>query len=124
MRLKTTNLASEYDSFNQNSARVKNLVYELLNHKILGLTKGLLIPDDLIAELESYAQRNSLNHTVSDLDEGKIIFCPKCLKAHMLKTSEKMGISPEGREFLSLFIKGDIGHNGYYLDEDELIEIC
>ena len=54
---------------------------------------------------------------------GMIQCCPRCLKAHMLKTAEKIGISKEGRKFLSLFVNGEIGHyEGYYLDEDKLIK--
>ena len=124
MRLKITKTASEYNNPTEGQL-FQNLAGNLLDYKFVGLAKGFIIPDDLIAELEDYAERNLLKNIVSDKEHKKMIegCCPRCLKAHMLKTAGQLGISTEGRQFLSLFMKGEAGHHGYYLDEDELIEI-
>lgn len=125
MRLKITTTAPEHNNPAGSQVFVQELAHNLLDYKMHGLSKGLIIPDDLIAELEEYAKRNSLGKIASDFDNPVHIneCCPRCLKAHMLKTAEKIGISPEGRQFLSLFMPGEVGHSGYYLDEEELVEI-
>ena len=120
-----TTTASEYNNSTISQLPMNKLAHSLLDYKIQGLAKGLIIPDDLIAELESYAERNPLHKLVKNAQSKKEIMgcCPRCLKAHMLKTAENLGISQEGRQFLSLFMQGEAGHNGYYLDADELIKI-
>lgn len=126
MILKTKTTASEYNNPALKSIYAQNLARSLLDYKISGLTMGLIIPDDLIAGLESYAQRNSLTGVASESKTKKSMVgcCPRCLKAHMLKTAEKIGISQEGRKFLALFMPGEAGHyGGYYLDEDKLMKI-
>lgn len=125
MTIKISKTASEYNNSTLSEVYVQDLAHNLLDYKILGLTKGLIIPDDLIAELELFAQRNSLKEIIEDENQRELIdgCCPRCLKAHMLKTAERLGISLEGRQFLSMFMRGEVGHQGYYLDGEELIEI-
>jgi len=125
MALKLKYSASEHDSYNnKQDLNPNNLVWELVNYKILGLSKGLIIPDDLIAEMESYTSRNSFKkifrEIALDMPHG---CCPRCLKAHMIKTAEKIGLQSESIRFLSYFTKGEAGHYGYYLDGNELIKI-
>ncbi len=125
MRLKNTNFASEYAFSTESQIYPSDFARSLLRHKIEGLARGLIIPDNLIAELEDYSYRNSLNRLVSDEKSRKVIkgCCPQCLKAHMIKKARESGISEQGTQFLSLFMQGEAGHNGYYLDGDALIKI-
>ncbi|MEK6849957.1 MAG: hypothetical protein AABX85_00085 [Nanoarchaeota archaeon] len=125
MILKIHQTAFEYETNKANQIYLQRMTHDLLSHKITGLTHGFIIPDDLIAELESFIKRNSLNRLVLKEDCAAKIHecCPRCLKAHMIKKAEEMGISYEGKEFLVSFMKGEVGHNSYYLDKDKLIKI-
>ena len=125
MILKIQQTAFEREKNSGDQIYLHKMTHNLLDYKMDGLVKGFIIPDDLIAELEYYIRRNSLNKfVIREECKSKIHeCCPRCLKAHMLKTAEKMGISEGGRQFLSLFVGGEAGHDGYYLDNDELIKV-
>ena len=115
MILNSQQSAFEYEKKSNKHVYLHRHANKLINYKIIGLTQGLIIPDDLIAEIEYYMRRNSIGEARQ--------CCPRCLKAHMIKTADDIGISSDGKKFLSLFIKGDVGHDGYYLDGDELVII-
>ena len=125
MILKIQQTASERENSRGNQIYLQRMTHDLLNHKIVGLTYGYIIPDDLIAELESFIKRNSLGKFIPDEEHASKVHecCPRCLKAHMFKKAEEMGISQEGKEFLASFMEGPTGHNNYYLDQDKLIKI-
>lgn len=115
MILNPQRTAFEYEKKSGKHVHLPDDTNKLVHYKVIGLTRGLIIPDDLIAKMESFMKRNSIkeaNHC-----------CPNCLKAHILKTANDIGISRDGKQFLSLFIGGEAGHNGYYLDGDELVKI-
>ena len=76
-----------------------------------------MIPDKLISELEDFVDRNLI---VSDKNGS---FCPRCLKAHATKKATELGLDANSLEFFGSLFKGDIGHNGYYLDSGELVKI-
>jgi len=125
MRLKTSYQAIEHEKNNANQVQYSRKVAStLLRHKMNGLVRGLIIPDNLIAELEEYTERNSLANLVPEECREEVYgCCPRCLKAHMIKTAEQLGLSSKEREFLSLFVDGETGHHGYYMDGDELVKI-
>jgi len=112
-------LAFEYDSSNgmiSSEDFVKNQVCNLISLKVSALGDNMIIPDDLIAKAEGFMMRNMK-------EETKYMFCARCLKAHMLKEAENIGLTKREKSFLSSLIEGEIGHNGYYLDGDELKKI-
>lgn len=125
MTLKIKYSASEYDSdTGEQALQPAEITRRLVDYKVLGLTKRLLIPDDLIAEMESYISRNSFKKAFSqfslDMPSG---CCIRCLKAHMVKKAEEHGLTRGGIKFLSSFLDGEAGHYGYYLDGEDLIKL-
>ncbi|MEK6910675.1 MAG: hypothetical protein AABW82_02775 [Nanoarchaeota archaeon] len=96
----------------------------LIQTKINLLKKGHIFPDTLISEMENYAERNILiDDSVMNEASPMHKCCPNCLKAHTLVKASELGVEEETIESLSSSFKGEIGHNGYYLDEDELIKL-
>jgi len=92
----------------------------LLFHKIRVLKRGVIIPDNFIAELEDFSLRNSL----PELKNKRIQCCDLCLKAHALKNAQKFGLDKKAASVISSILEGDSsGHNGYYLDNGELVKI-
>ncbi len=95
-----------------------------MHKKINLLKKGSLFPDVLINEMEEYAQRNELLDSNVYIQDNSIHkCCPSCLKAHTLAKARELEVEEDTITYLTKFLKGEIGHNGYYLDEDELIKI-
>lgn len=101
------------------------LGHALMHHKLRLLSKGLLIPDYLISKIESFAMRNDVlisyknNLEVEDMHHC----CPHCLKAHALQEAKKIGLSKEVLSAIEKMFKGNIGHDGYYMDKEELVKI-
>ncbi len=109
-------IESSYEQHSQTDLILKKEVCSLVKHKMAGLNKGMLIPDDLIAEAERFMDRN----VISDAD---LQCCPQCLKAHVIKKATEFGLSTKEIEFLNEMFNSEIGHNGYYLDADKLIKL-
>ena len=109
MILKKFTLASEYTI---------SIEFEILQN----LNK---ISEALSNEAESFKERNSLAIIGSSLKDKKPIHrcCPQCLKAHLLKTAEEMNSGRAIREVITKMHSCETGHNGYYMDDGELIKI-
>jgi hypothetical protein len=106
------------------SELVTPLGVALIHKKINLLKKGSLFPDELINEMEEYAQRNEiLDSNIYIQDNSIHKCCPNCLKAHTLAKARELGVQEATINNLARFLKGETGHNGYYLDQDELIKI-
>ena len=93
----------------------------LLNMKVDVLLKGILIPDDLISELESFAERNRISQREFGTFDAAP-YCPRCLKAHAIRTAKTMGMDKEYLTVLNDFFDCEAGHNGYYMDGEEILE--
>lgn len=91
----------------------------LLDAKMRGLLHGVIIHDDLIAEIDLFCQRNNYKRPEKELHTC----CPNCLKAHAFMKAKEIGVSEEGIDIIFSVLKGSLGHEGYYLDGDELIKI-
>lgn len=102
------------------AAALSPIVKTLLRTKLLALGRGILIQDDLIAEIDRFCDRNNFKPPENELHTS----CPDCLKAHALKTAARFGSDSRSIAFLSAFLKGNIGHDGYYLDGEELIKLA
>lgn len=120
MILKINNQALEQEILAREVFEARNF---FLRKKNIALHKGLMIPDDLIAEIEEFTERNSLAIT-KGVDKIAHKCCDRCLKAHILRKAEEFGLDQDSVNFLDSLIKVETGHNGYYLDEDRLIKIC
>ena len=81
------------------------------------------LPDDLLVELENFAKRNAC--AVSEVEGGKIHHCcVKCLKAYALKKAKEIQLDEKRTSWLiDLFGEEAEGHEGYYIDEEELVRV-
>jgi hypothetical protein len=119
MKLNQTQQAHELSSaMSDGKVPIGNI---LLKYRDCGLENGILIPDILIAELEDFAVRNSVNALHKKKNEMHC--CTRCLKAHAKRKSDELGLNKKAREFLISLFQCEEGHNGYYLDKENLIEV-
>lgn len=81
------------------------------------------LPDSLLVELENFAKRNAC--AVSEVEGGKIHHCcNKCLKAYALKKAKEIQLDEKRMSWLiDMFGEETEGHEGYYIDEEELIRV-
>ncbi|MEK6927206.1 MAG: hypothetical protein AABX11_02135 [Nanoarchaeota archaeon] len=91
----------------------------MLRNKAQALLNRILIPDTLISELDEFTKRNNVSQSQEELHSS----CPNCLKAHAIKTAIDIGLDADAIIFLQNLLDGKTGHEGYYLDGDELIKI-
>jgi hypothetical protein len=70
---------------------------------------------DLKNEIDKFISRNILP------DCGKVP--PNCLKAHLIKTAKKFGLSRAKINHFKRLFKAKIGFNGYYLDNGKLKKV-
>ena len=110
MILKTQTSASENNKVRIGNSKILRKYLLRKNH-----IEEILIPSRFISDLEEFARRNYLPH----IEEC----CPQCLKAHAIKRAEEHNLSREEIGSLKSLFKGKIGHNGYYLDKEKLIEL-
>ena len=83
----------------------------------------LIIPSNLVDEVESFIMRNTLNvSTVNNsITQGRC--CPQCLKAHILRTAKKRGFNQKMKTYLKCLFPHEEGHLGYYMDQGAIIKI-
>lgn len=88
----------------------------LLDRKMNALLKGAIIPDDLISEIEDFRERNA----VIELENDGKVCCPQCLKAYAITRARELGLPRNALDEINRMIKGEIGHEGYFMDQDDL----
>lgn len=117
IKIQKNALENDFDNgHNLSSSLIKQQVCILVKYKVKALSKGLIIPDDLIAEAEKFITRNrnkELNYQ----------FCPRCLKAHMVKKADEFGLTKEEKRFVESKFIEEAGHQGYYMDEEKIVQI-
>ena len=91
----------------------------LLKVKIDGLKRGIIIHDDLISEIDAFCERNNCQTPVNELHTC----CSRCLKAHAFRKAKEIGVSKDGMKVIFSLLNGKIGHEGYYMDGNELVKI-
>jgi len=76
-------------------------------------------------EATAFRERNSIIILGCDLETKKPIHkcCQSCLKAHLIKKAESLGLYRDLREILFSMVEHETGHYGYYTDGDELIKV-
>lgn len=72
------------------------------------------LPDVLKEEAQSFLKRN---YIVSRK------YCKRCLKAHVLKKAKENRLGKEVYLLVENKFANETGHNGYYMDGGEVIEI-
>jgi hypothetical protein len=84
---------------------------------------GVGLPHQLLLELHAFVRRNR----VVDLGPGEEFTiehcCKRCLKAYLLERAEGCGLSGEQLSFLESYFSCESGHDGYYLDGDDLLNL-
>ena len=78
----------------------------------------------LIKDISSFMQRNNLAVPSAPTKEvGQPIVCERCLKAHSLKRAQELSLPRAIVNMIENRFDCPVGHDGYYIDEDELIKI-
>jgi hypothetical protein len=97
----------------------------LLSQKISAIRIGIFIPDSLIAEIEQFVARNQLSNEIDAayLTQVPNEVCPHCLKAHAMHRARLLDLPAESVEFIGKLLLGNRGHNGYYMDECNMVKI-
>ncbi len=72
------------------------------------------LPNSLKKEMQKFISRNII---------VKNYCCKSCLNAHILKKANDLQLEPEFVSSLKEEMKEGIGHNDYYLDNNQLIKI-
>ena len=88
--------------------------------------KNLNFPEEFINKIKKYARRNAftLDYTIHDGERETIkVCCSKCLKAHVLEKAKEMGLGDDVMDKLDEIFECETGHNGYYIDKEELKKI-
>ena len=110
---------------------VTSFGYFLLMQKARLMKFGIVVPNAMIRDVELYILRNGIKgqdyalHEVEKIDDSEELHkcCPHCLKAYALNKGKEYGMTSFGILKLSEALPGKIGHDGYYLDAEELVRV-
>lgn len=97
-----------------------------VHKKPIELRGGIIIPLELIKEMDGFVARNVLvdlgENTKLNTGGSKCRFrcCNRCLKAFALSKAKDMCLSAETTELLDALFDCETGHDGYYLDAGNL----
>ncbi|MFH1290799.1 MAG: hypothetical protein ABIH92_05330 [Nanoarchaeota archaeon] len=82
------------------------------------------LPNELLDEMRSFIRRNSLAIVAHRIETRKPLYCccTKCLKAHLFKKCDDFGLNNHKNAVLGIF-ECEIGHEGYYVDDETLVKI-
>jgi len=102
------------------------LTFFVDRNRLLSFTpfiEGSLV--DFAIEIRNFVKRNSLGVFASRISDKKEIHycCPRCLKAFAMKKSEEMKLSPLVSNSVVSMFDCEWGHEGFYIDGDELVEV-
>ena|SRR3989338_579519 len=82
-----------------------------------------LFPPEIVREMAHFIVKNNLSITFSLNGEARYHCCKRCLKAHLVVASRKYKLSKEALFFLNRLFPEKTGHEGYYLNEENLLKI-
>jgi len=81
------------------------------------------VPKEFWIELDNFVNRNTIAET-SDRNGKTKHYCMHCLKAHALKIAQQRGLKNGEMKLIGrLFEKNHLGHEGYYIDGENIIKI-
>src|SRR3989344_6224795 len=86
--------------------------------KVFGVFSSKASEEIAIEEAERFAKRNAIVVNFMRA-EPRVHCCEKCLAAHLLKVCSKMELLKRKRANVNKNL--EVGHNGYYIDDDELV---
>lgn len=78
----------------------------------------LSLPASLVLELQNFLKRNRILNSKETLPEEDV--CPDCLKAHLITHAPSHGFLSSNIKTLREVLPGELGHNGYYLDGEDV----
>jgi hypothetical protein len=92
---------------------------KLIKQQVTAQRQGTKLPDPIVHTILAYAQRNAHAFNVKALHTC----CPACLKAHITAETRKYNIPDVAAQIVLRAFPGAVGHEGYYLDEGQLLQI-
>ena len=104
----------------KNILSVGNILLNSQREKIL---KQISLPIDYVLELEDYVKRNSMIVSNSAREKELIVCCSRCLKAYALQMAREKNLEEREVAPLITLLDCEVGHNGYYEDQDSLAAI-
>ena len=120
----TTNAYSASETPLDGNSLIESTVESLLK-KVVKTEKDAF-PDEFIREIKRYAKRNAftLDYTIHNNHSNRIkVCCSQCVKAHALEKAKRMNLGKEAIKSIEEMFECEIGHNGYYLDREEVKKI-
>lgn len=82
-----------------------------------------MIPDAFIEELEDFSRGNSLAFLGNDEHHHEVhACCIRCIKAYALQRAREKNFSLSLLHFFDQFFEGEIGHEGYYIDQGKIVK--
>jgi len=98
---------------------------ESMNFVDLERPYAMKLPKKLRVEIEAFKQRNALVVVGSRIKGKKPIYscCPRCLKAFVLKKAGEMELGEIVEGMLVSLFDCEWGHNGYYMDGEDLRKV-
>ena len=89
-----------------------------MNHADKKFSMGDL-PEEFLLEMNEFIERN----VIVAMSDGSFECCDSCLKAHALIMADVLELNDKEKKIIRESLKCNSGHNGYYLDDGNLIEI-
>ncbi|MBI3334131.1 hypothetical protein HYZ97_01475 [Candidatus Pacearchaeota archaeon] len=86
-------------------------------------TLRILLPSTFVEAIQAFRESNSVATTYSIHGKPTYRYCERCLKAHAMKTAQEIGLDSRILRCLEQALPGETGHDGYYLNHEELIKI-
>tara|TARA_Y100000310_G_scaffold345811_1_gene470327 strand:+ start:11284 stop:11598 length:315 start_codon:yes stop_codon:yes gene_type:complete len=82
-----------------------------------------IIPEFLLTEIQAFKARNSLAKSYSIQNkEITDVCCSQCLKAFVLNQAKSQDLNKKTIKSIEKQFDCEIGHDGYYIDNEELIK--
>jgi hypothetical protein len=83
------------------------------------------LPNEIIKEMSEFTKRNALIVFASCLDGKEPCYkcCDKCLKAHTMKKCKELELGKKICELVNEVFPCEAGHDGHYIDEENLVSL-
>ena len=89
-------------------------------YESLLLASNLHLFPTILLDLEMFIKRNRILGSQAVLEED---LCPRCIKAHLLAIARRESLPAAHVQQLAALLPGDNGHDGYYLDHEEVKKV-
>ncbi len=86
-------------------------------------SKKKALPEGLMRELDMFLERNALGVETLENGSKKKHCCLQCMKAHALVVVKVMEMGESVEEEIERVFGCETGHEGYYMDEEEIYDL-